>query len=224
MSGRSGTARVRSTADGREVYLQMPPGGSLLVAAANAPRPRVSRATAPLGSRCRSPGRGRYASPKAGRRCRRSRAIAHLLSWTTFGEDVANFSGTASYTATFARPLERQRPLAPRSRPGSRQRARAPERPRARDAHRTAVPDRARRPLRCRRRTSSRSASPTSPPTGSGISIDAASCGRSSTTSTFPRACLRTVDRMGSSPPRAGSPLESGLLGPVTLTPLSAIR
>ena len=33
-----------------------------------------------------------------------ARSIARLSSWTTFGEDAAIFSGTASYSATFPRP------------------------------------------------------------------------------------------------------------------------
>ena len=67
-------------------------------------RASLSRVTGPPGTRCPSPGPGRCASPRAGPRLPASRSIARLLSWTTFGEDAANFSGTASYTATFARP------------------------------------------------------------------------------------------------------------------------
>ena len=105
MTGRSGAAQVRAAADGREVYLQIPTGGSLLVAAATRAGARdVSTVTGPPGTRCPSPGPGRCASPRAGPRLPAGRSIARLLSWTTFGEDAANFSGTASYTATFARP------------------------------------------------------------------------------------------------------------------------
>ena len=41
MSGRWGSARLRSTADGRDVYLQIPRGGSLIVRAAVSPAPEV---------------------------------------------------------------------------------------------------------------------------------------------------------------------------------------
>ena len=105
MNGRRGNALVRSAGGGREVYLQIPPGGSLVVAAAACTGARTLRE---LPGRRRgdaeSPGRGHCASSRAARRCQPERSIDRLTSWTAFGEDAANFSGTASYTATFPRP------------------------------------------------------------------------------------------------------------------------
>ena len=104
MTGRSGAAQVRAAADGREVYLQIPIGGSLLVAAANAPAREAFESYRAAGDAVPIAGPWTLRFTKGGPTLPASRSIARLLSWTTFGEDAANFSGTASYTATFARP------------------------------------------------------------------------------------------------------------------------
>jgi len=104
MNARRGRARVRSTAEGREVYLQVAPGGSLIVAASAAPAPgtfdnyRAAGETVPIAG----PWMVRFS--KGGPTLPSNRSIARLSSWTTFGEDAAIFSGTASYSATFPRP------------------------------------------------------------------------------------------------------------------------
>ena len=108
MTGRRGNAVVRSAAGaagGREVYLQMPPGGSLVVAASATPVARTLREL-PRGRGERAGRRALDAALREGRpdACRPARTIDRLTSWTVDGEDAANFSGTASYTATFARP------------------------------------------------------------------------------------------------------------------------
>ncbi len=104
MSGRSGSARLRSTTDGRDVYLQIPRGGSLIVCAAVTPAPEVFHNYAVAGEPVPVAGPWTVRFTKGGPTLPASRSIARLLSWTSFGEDAANFSGTAVYTATFARP------------------------------------------------------------------------------------------------------------------------
>ncbi len=91
-------------ADGREVYLQVPPGGSLLVAEAEAPARERFESYRAAGEPVPIAGPWTVSFTKGGPTLPASRSIARLTSWTTFGEDAASFSGTASYTTTLARP------------------------------------------------------------------------------------------------------------------------
>ena len=61
MTGRSGALNVRGSGDVREVYLQIPAGGSLIVAESPAPRARPSTLTERQGSLSPFPDRGRCA-------------------------------------------------------------------------------------------------------------------------------------------------------------------
>jgi hypothetical protein len=92
------------------VYLQLPPGSSLIVTASAA----SATSAAPAGERFESyrpdgdavpivgPWHLRFA--KGGPTLPSERSVERLTSWTAFGGDAVNFSGTAHYTATFARP------------------------------------------------------------------------------------------------------------------------
>ncbi len=104
MDGRRGNALVRSAAGGREVYLQLPPGGSLVVAAAGARARERFESYQAAGEAMPIAGPWTLSFIKGGPTLPAGRSIDRLTSWTAFGEDAANFSGTASYTATFARP------------------------------------------------------------------------------------------------------------------------
>ena len=109
MSGRRGAARVRpSTTGGVEVYLQIPAGESLIVAAARRPAAEPFEFhTRRLVAAVRVPIAGPWAVRfvKGGPSLPEPRTVERLQSWTAFGgEDVKSFSGTAIYTATFPRP------------------------------------------------------------------------------------------------------------------------
>ena len=104
MTGRRGGVTVRASETAREIYLQIPPGGSLIVA--ESPR----RADAAFGV-YRSTGEPvALAAPwtirflKGGPSLPSQRRIDQLVSWTTLGHDAEVFSGTATYTTTFPAP------------------------------------------------------------------------------------------------------------------------
>jgi hypothetical protein len=104
MDGRSGNALVRGAAGGREAYLQIPPGGSLVVAASATPARERFESYRAAGSPVAIAGPWTLRFLKGGPALPSERSIDRLLSWTTLGEDAVAFSGTASYTATFSRP------------------------------------------------------------------------------------------------------------------------
>jgi hypothetical protein len=104
VNGRFGNLTTRASGAGREVYLQIPAGGSLIVAESPAPaRPSFDsyRAAGPPAS-VGGPWTVRFL--KGGPRLPPPRSVDRLVSWTTFGPDAEAFSGTASYVSTFARP------------------------------------------------------------------------------------------------------------------------
>ena len=108
MTGRRGDARARrSGAAGLEVFLAIPRGGSLIVATTSTPAgepfPRFEAAGAPVD--VAGPWRVRFVA--GGPELPAERTLARLSSWTTLGgEAVRRFSGTAVYTTTFRRPRE----------------------------------------------------------------------------------------------------------------------
>ncbi len=109
MNGRRGNARVRSaageTAGGnKEVYLQIPRGGSLIVTASRAPARETFDSYRANGESVPIAGPWMVRFTTGGPALPSARSIAQLTSWTTFGEDAAIFSGTATYTANFPRP------------------------------------------------------------------------------------------------------------------------
>jgi hypothetical protein len=107
MRGRRGAARVRPSATGGvEVYLQIPAGESLVVAAARRPAAEPFEFHTQAGDAIPIAGPWAVRFVKGGPSLPEPRTIERLQSWTTFGgEDVKSFSGTAVYSATFPRPV-----------------------------------------------------------------------------------------------------------------------
>jgi hypothetical protein len=105
MSGRSGHAMVRTRAAGREIYLQIPAGGSLIVAESpSGPRTAFETyRTAGEPARLDGPWAMRFVD--GGPRLPSPRVVERLGSWATLDRDAEVFAGTAAYTATFARPV-----------------------------------------------------------------------------------------------------------------------
>lgn len=104
MSGRAGGLDVRGAERAREVYLQVPAGGSLIVAESPAAARASFGAYRPGGEAMAISGPWTVRFLAGGPRLPAPRTIPQLASWTTFGQDAEAFSGTASYTTTFTRP------------------------------------------------------------------------------------------------------------------------
>ncbi|HET7217233.1 MAG TPA: glycosyl hydrolase, partial [Vicinamibacterales bacterium] len=102
MSGRHGRLAVRANESGRDVYLQMPPGGSLILAESPAPSRSSFESYRTAGDPIAVAGPWTVRFLKGGPRLPSPRVVDRLVSWTTFGQDAEVFSGTAVYTATFA--------------------------------------------------------------------------------------------------------------------------
>ena len=103
MSGRHGRLSTRATA-AREVYLQIPAGGSLIVAESPGPVDETFDTFRSAGEAIALPGPWTTRFLKGGPRLPPGRRLDRLVSWTTFGHDAEIFSGTAAYTTTFRRP------------------------------------------------------------------------------------------------------------------------
>jgi hypothetical protein len=106
MHGRSGRGRLRRTDTGLpEVYLQIPAGGSLIVASARQPAATSYDFYTPAGAPVTIGGPWSVRFIKGGPSLPAARRVDSLQSWTAFGGDeVRSFSGTATYTATFPKP------------------------------------------------------------------------------------------------------------------------
>jgi hypothetical protein len=107
MSETRGMARVRETADGgTEVYLQLLPGDSRVVQTyGTARRGRAYPYLARDGDAVEVSGPWTVRFVRGGPELPSTVRTASLASWTTFGDSAdVHFSGTASYTATFAGP------------------------------------------------------------------------------------------------------------------------
>jgi hypothetical protein len=105
MTGRRGTARTRTAEGTREVYLELPPGGSLIVAESAQPHPDAYDFYAASGAPLALQGPWRVTFVKGGPALPAARSVDRLESWTAFeGDAVKAFSGTATYTVTFPRP------------------------------------------------------------------------------------------------------------------------
>jgi len=104
MSGRRGRVSTRATGGTREVYLQIPAGGSLIVTESPAPIGETFDAFRTAGEPVTIPGPWTVRFLKGGPRLPSNRTVGRLVSWTTFGHDAEVFSGTAAYTTTFGRP------------------------------------------------------------------------------------------------------------------------
>jgi hypothetical protein len=106
MHERRGRARVRRSSGGAlDVYLHVLPGESLVVVAgrAAAPEPYSTYRAAGSGEEISGPWAVRFV--KGGPSLPAARTIERLASWTTLGGgDMTSFSGTAEYTVKFPRP------------------------------------------------------------------------------------------------------------------------
>ena len=104
MSGRHGRLTVRTSGAGLEVYLQIPAGGSLILAESPATDRASFEAYRAAGEPSAVPGPWAVRFLKGGPRLPSLQVVDRLVSWTTFGHDAEIFAGTAAYTTTFARP------------------------------------------------------------------------------------------------------------------------
>jgi hypothetical protein len=104
MSGRRGRLAARTSGSAREVYLQMPGGGSLIVAESPSSVRETFDAFQASGEAIAVGGPWTVQFLEGGPRLPPRRVIDRLVSWTTFGTDAEAFSGTGTYTATFVKP------------------------------------------------------------------------------------------------------------------------
>jgi hypothetical protein len=104
MTGRSGALTLRSRAGTREAYLQIAAGASLIVAESPAAMGGRFDAFRSAGEPIAIAGPWTIAFVKGGPRLPARAVLERLASWTTLGADAEAFSGTATYTATFAKP------------------------------------------------------------------------------------------------------------------------
>ncbi len=104
MSGRQGQVSARATGAAREVYLQIPAGGALIVAESPGQARERFETFRSGGEAIALPGPWTTRFLKGGPRLPPGRTLDRLVSWTTFGHDAEVFSGTATYTTTFRRP------------------------------------------------------------------------------------------------------------------------
>jgi hypothetical protein len=104
MTSRRGRLRARTSGTMREVFLQLLAGSSLIVAESPGSIGDTFDAYRVAGAPVDVAGPWIVRFLKGGPRLPSSQVVDRLVSWTTFGEDAEAFSGTAVYTATFPRP------------------------------------------------------------------------------------------------------------------------
>jgi len=107
MTEQFGTAKIRSSAGGAtEVYARLMPGESLVLSAYNSEiSGKPYSFFDPLSGSTELTGNWKVNFPEGGPVIPSQKEISKLSSWTLFGgDDVKNFSGTASYTITFKKP------------------------------------------------------------------------------------------------------------------------
>jgi hypothetical protein len=109
MRGVSGGGRVRPadgrTSAGTEVFLQIPPGGSLIVRTSAAAPPNALGFYEHAGPPTGMDGRWTVRFTKGGPVLPPRQILEQLRSWTDLPDpDLGRFSGTALYTVTFPRP------------------------------------------------------------------------------------------------------------------------
>jgi hypothetical protein len=106
MHGARGNGRVRRATGGLlEIYLQIPAGESLLLATSSSPLREQSAPYEPVGTPQKIDGAWRVRFVTGGPVLPPERTIDRLTSWTEFGgDDERRFSGTATYTLAFPRP------------------------------------------------------------------------------------------------------------------------
>ncbi len=106
MHGRRGRARVRRSPAGTfDALLQVLPGESLVVVAGSAPAQEEYPSYRPGGSAAELQGSWKVRFVKGGPTLPAASTIERLASWTMLGDDdMKRFSGTAEYSMTFPRP------------------------------------------------------------------------------------------------------------------------
>ena len=106
MTGRRGDLTTRRSPSGTlEVQLVLPRGASLVVATSAAPVGTPAPFLRLTGSAIELPGPWEVAFTAGGPELPSERRVDRLSSWTTWGsDDLKRFSGTARYTTTFRRP------------------------------------------------------------------------------------------------------------------------
>jgi hypothetical protein len=108
MTGRHGDARIRhSSAGALEVQVAIPSHGSMIVATASKPAGQRFPAFEPAGPAIEIRGPWQIRFVAGGPVRPRDEEVAQLRSWTLFdGDEAKGFSGTAIYRTTFARPAQ----------------------------------------------------------------------------------------------------------------------
>ena len=109
MNGKAGVAAVRQnppTREGSAVYLQLEPGASMIVRLSDQPTQADRWSYWQNGAKATSlEGEWNVVFKQGGPALPSSRKLTSLSSWTDFGGDAgAKFSGTAVYSLPFARP------------------------------------------------------------------------------------------------------------------------
>jgi hypothetical protein len=103
MTGRQGRIAPRTTGVTREVYLQIPPGGSIILAESSSPVKGTLNAYRAAGDSTPVAGPWTVQFVKGGPSLPPKRALDRLASWTTLGTEAEAFSGTAVYSVRFPR-------------------------------------------------------------------------------------------------------------------------
>ena len=105
MTGQRGQARYKREGTGSFFYLLLQPGESLILTSAPAAGAAPYAFYEPAGDPVAVVGSWAVRFVRGGPSLPSPRAIDRLASWTTFGgDDVKNFSGTTAYTTTFPKP------------------------------------------------------------------------------------------------------------------------
>jgi hypothetical protein len=101
MTGRRGRLPSRASGTMREVFLQLPAGSSLIVTESPGSVREMFDAHRVAGAPVDVAGRWTVRFLKGGPNLPPGRKVDRLVSWTTFGQEAEVFSGTAVYTTTF---------------------------------------------------------------------------------------------------------------------------
>jgi hypothetical protein len=104
MTGRQGRVAARTTGAAREVHVQISPGGSIILAESRSAVQETFDAYRAAGDGIAVAGRWTVRFVKGGPSLPPQRLLDRLASWTTFGSEAEGFSGTAVYSVTLPRP------------------------------------------------------------------------------------------------------------------------
>jgi hypothetical protein len=104
LNGRHGRLNARAAGSTREIYVQIPAGGSLIVAESPTGVREAFDVFRPSAAAVPISGPWTVAFVKGGPRLPSRQTVARLASWITFDRDAEVFSGTAVYSVSFPRP------------------------------------------------------------------------------------------------------------------------